>query len=122
MPGHWEGDLLCGSANSYIVTLVERHTRYVMLAKIPSRDTADCRQGTDQAGQEATRRTLQVADLGPGQRTRRPQALHHGDRHRSVLLRSAEPLAAWLEREHQPTAATVLPQEARIYRCTVRLG
>ena len=39
MPGHWEGDLLCGSKNSYIVTLVERHTRYVMLAKIPSRDT-----------------------------------------------------------------------------------
>jgi IS30 family transposase len=39
VPGHWEGDLLSGSANSYIVTLVERHTRYVMLAKIPSRDT-----------------------------------------------------------------------------------
>lgn len=39
VPGHWEGDLLSGSANSYIVTLVERQTRYVMLAKIPSRDT-----------------------------------------------------------------------------------
>jgi IS30 family transposase len=39
VPGHWEGDLLCGSANSYIVTLVERHTRYVMLAKIANRDS-----------------------------------------------------------------------------------
>jgi IS30 family transposase len=39
IPGHWEGDLLTGSKNSYLVTLVERHTRYVMLAKIPSRDT-----------------------------------------------------------------------------------
>jgi len=39
VPGHWEGDLLCGSSNSYIITLVERHTRYVMLGKIPSRDT-----------------------------------------------------------------------------------
>jgi IS30 family transposase len=39
VPGHWEGDLLCGSNNSNIVTLVERHSRYVMLAKVPSRDT-----------------------------------------------------------------------------------
>ena len=39
VPGHWEGDLLCGSKNSYIVTLVERHSRYVMLAKVESRHT-----------------------------------------------------------------------------------
>jgi IS30 family transposase len=39
VPGHCEGDLLCGSANSYLVTLVERQTRYLMLAKIANRDT-----------------------------------------------------------------------------------
>ena len=37
IPGHWEGDLIAGSKNSYIVTLVERHSRYVMLAKVSDR-------------------------------------------------------------------------------------
>ncbi len=39
VPGHWEGDLLCGTKNSQIATLVERHTRYVMLVRVPSKDT-----------------------------------------------------------------------------------
>jgi IS30 family transposase len=40
IPGHWEGDLLAGGKNSYIATLVERHSRFLMLIKVPSKETA----------------------------------------------------------------------------------
>jgi IS30 family transposase len=39
VPGHWEGDLVFGSNNSQIATLVERQTRYVMMTKVVSKDT-----------------------------------------------------------------------------------
>jgi IS30 family transposase len=40
VPGHWEGDLLTGTVQSHIATLVERQSRYVVLVKVASKDTA----------------------------------------------------------------------------------
>ncbi len=39
VPGHWEGDLISGSRNSHIATLVERHSRFTILAKVTGKDT-----------------------------------------------------------------------------------
>jgi IS30 family transposase len=39
IPGHWEGDLVAGAANSHVATLVERQSRYLMLVRVAGKDT-----------------------------------------------------------------------------------
>jgi len=67
----------------------------------------------DQTRSQAAPGTLQVPDLGPRQGDGRPQALHAGHGHQGLLLRSAEPLATRIQREHQWTVAAVPPQGHR---------
>jgi IS30 family transposase len=40
VPGHWEGDLLLGGRSSYVATLVERQSRYVVLVRVRNKETA----------------------------------------------------------------------------------
>ena len=110
VPGHWEGDLLAGSANSHIATLVERQTRYLLLVKVPGKGSA--RVVDALAAQVRTMPRQLWASLTSGSRrgARRASPVHHRDRRRCLLLRPAEPLAARVKREHQRPAAPVLPQ------------
>ena len=56
VPGHWEGDLLTGAGHSYIATLVERQSRYVMLVRVPNKETRTVVRAL----------TRRVQRLGPG--------------------------------------------------------
>jgi IS30 family transposase len=61
VPGHWEGDLLCGTVSTQVATLVERTSRYVMLVKMPNRKPADVAQALGRHVQQLPsqlRRTL----------------------------------------------------------------
>jgi IS30 family transposase len=55
VPGHWEGDLIGGSRNSYVATLVERHSRYVMLVKVANKDTESVFTGLIKSAQKLPR-------------------------------------------------------------------
>jgi hypothetical protein len=92
IPGHCEGDLLSGAKNSYIATLVERHSRFAMLIKVPSKDT-------EVVVDALSRRVRSGLENG------RAQNLHGSHGRQGLLLRSAKSLAARHERKHQSAVA-----------------
>jgi IS30 family transposase len=86
VPGHWEGDLLFGSNNSQIATLVERHTRYVMLVRVARKDSETVINALIKQAHKLPRELYRSLTwdswLGDG----RAQALLAGDRREGLLL------------------------------------
>jgi transposase, IS30 family len=113
VPGHWEGDLVFGKRPSAVGTLVERHSRYVLLFPLPDGFTA-----------ERMRPALTAAVLRLPQQLRHSLTWDHGremaehaqftiDSGVQVLLRPAQPLAARHQRKYQRPAPPIPGQEQR---------
>ena len=114
VPGHWEGDLIFGKKMTSVGTLVERHSRYVMLLKIPNGHNAEA------VRKAMTKRVLTLPaqlrrsitwDQGCENGPARP--VHNRHRSTGLLLRSQEHLAARKQREHQWAAPPVLAEGFR---------
>ena len=106
VPGHWESDLIMGAGNrSAVATMVERTSRFVILAKLDA--------STGDAALEAMTRELSrmapslLKTMTPDQGS---EMARHANAdgphwHEDLLCRSAQPLAARQQREHQWPAA-----------------
>jgi hypothetical protein len=114
IPGHWEGDLLAGGKNSYIATLVERHSRFLMLIKVPSKDTAVVVAALSKRVRKLPATPAALIDVGSRIGDGRAQGVYGCNRCAGVLLRSTKSLAAWHERKHQSTPAAILPARDRL--------
>jgi len=110
VPGHWEGDLIFGSNNSQIATLVERHTRYVMLAKVGSKDTQTVINALIKQARKLPSELYKSLTWDRGSEMVDHQRFTLADGYQGLFLRPAEPLAARFQREHQWPAETVFSQ------------
>ena len=93
VPGHWEGDLLSGPNNTYIATLVERQTRYVMLAKVAGKDTRTVVTALIKQAKKLPKELYKSLTWDRGKELTAHRR-YVGDQHRRLFLRSAKPVAA----------------------------
>ena len=120
VPGHWEGDLLLrAGGDSAVATLVERQTRYVLLAPLAIEDRPR-HPGPAGADPASARASAQVADLGPGPRARGPRAVHRETGIQVHFCPTRSPWQRGSKREHQRAAAPVPPEREPISPSTAK--
>ena len=114
VPGHWEGDLFCGANNTHIATLVERHTRFVMLLKVPSKDTATVVAALGKLVRKLPEQLRRSLTWDRGKEMADRSELHHRHQRAGLFLRVRAVLGRrGSNEEHQRLAATVFPKDNR---------
>ena len=86
VPGHWEGDFLTGASDTHIVTLVERHSRFTMLVKLPRKDTTTVVAALAKHIRKLPEQLTTLPDVGPRQGDVWPQTLHGCHQRAGLLL------------------------------------
>ena len=120
VPGHWEGDLSFGKKMTSIGTLVERHSRYVILLKPPTAMGPRPREGHDQAHLDCR---PSCAAPSPGTRTRRWPSTSTSPSTRVCRSISATPKSPWQRGSNESTNGLLrqyLPRSSDLSRCTQR--
>ena len=113
VPGHWEGDLRTGANDTHIATLVERHSRFTMLVKVPRRDTATVVAALAEHVRKLPEELRRSLTWDQGKEMAGHKSFTRCHQRGGLLLRSAQSLAARRQREHQRLAATVIPERNR---------
>jgi len=116
VPGHWEGDLLSGPNNSYIATLVERHTRYVMLAKVAGKDTRTVVTALIKQAKKLPKELYKSLTWDRGKELTDHRRFTLATRIDVYFCDSQSPWQRGFEREHQWPAETVLSKGCPVAR------
>ena len=126
VPGHWEGDLLLGTATSCMATLVERHSRFVMLVKIPGRRTSlEVTAALAERIQTLPAELFRSLTWDQGKEMSEHAKFSIDTGVQVYFCDPSQPVAARQQREHQRAAASVLPErqvDGRLHPSRPRRG
>ena len=114
IPGHWEGDLLAGAANTHVATIVERHSRFLMLVRVEGKDTQTVVAAlTHHMGALPDQLRLSLTWDRGNQLAAHAQFTVATDL-KVYFCDPQSPMAARLQREHQRPAAPIPTQRNRL--------